>query len=611
MQMTHTVDIEDVDQQLAAIRERALEYEQRYAEDIALVDARYRDSARNLLHYIALRKADIRELQQDLAVLGLSSLGRAERHVLASITAVQTALQHGAGSALTSPLAFRHPSADRNKTAILGEPDAERDVSIMVTMPTEAATDRALVVSILETGMNVARINCARDDKATWAGMVRNIRGATETVGKPCRIIMDLAGPKLRTGPLQEGPKVIHLRPKRGPMGRVNAPRRVRLVPDDVAWTGTKSAVLPVPRECVELAGKRDVIKFRDTRGRKRQMVVVEKDEKGAVAELYKGAYIATGGKLVLHRKKYGEKITYRVGELPAIERPLLLRPGDTLLLHRESIPGAPAIKDENGDVLEPAHISCRQPEVLDFVAEGHRVSMNDGKISGIVRSIHADHLELEIRKAKPAGSRLRADKGINFPDSDIRLPGLTVADKKSLEFVVEHADAVSLSFVRRPEDVGVLQEELERLGAAEIGIVLKIETTEAFRHLPRLLLTAMRHYPVAVMIARGDLAVEAGWGRLAELQEELLWICEAAQVPVIWATQVLEGKTKRGLPSRAEISDAAMSQRADCVMLNKGPHILSAIRMLDDILQRMQAHQYKKTPTLRRLRFGKDSATA
>ncbi|MGI9261300.1 MAG: pyruvate kinase, partial [Woeseiaceae bacterium] len=100
------------------------------------------------------------------------------------------------------------------------------------------------------------------------------------------------------------------------------------------------------------------------------------------------------------------------------------------------------------------------------------------------------------------------------------------------------------------------------------------------------------------------DLAVECGWERLAELQEELLWLCEAAQLPVIWATQVLELTTKKGQPSRAEISDAAMSQRADCVMLNKGPHILAAIRMLDNILRRMQVHQYKKTARLDRLRF-------
>jgi pyruvate kinase len=105
-----------------------------------------------------------------------------------------------------------------------------------------------------------------------------------------------------------------------------------------------------------------------------------------------------------------------------------------------------------------------------------------------------------------------------------------------------------------------------------------------------------MRRYPIAVMIARGDLAVECGWARLAELQKEILWICDAARVPVVWATQVLEQEAKKGLPSRAEITDAAESQQADCVMLNKGPHILATIRTLDNILRRMQSLREKKS---------------
>jgi len=105
-------------------------------------------------------------------------------------------------------------------------------------------------------------------------------------------------------------------------------------------------------------------------------------------------------------------------------------------------------------------------------------------------------------------------------------------------------------------------------------------------------------------MIARGDLLVEIGYERLAEVQEEILWLCEAAHVPVVWATQVLEGLAQKGLPSRAEITDAAMGGRAECVMLNKGPHIVEAVRVLDSILQRMQAHQSKKSSRLRRLHF-------
>jgi pyruvate kinase len=105
------------------------------------------------------------------------------------------------------------------------------------------------------------------------------------------------------------------------------------------------------------------------------------------------------------------------------------------------------------------------------------------------------------------------------------------------------------------------------------------------------------------VMIARGDLAVECGYERMAEVQEQILWACEAAHLPVVWATQVLETLARTGLPSRAEITDAAMGERAECVMLNKGPHILDALRMLDDILERMQSHQSKKRPLMRALK--------
>jgi pyruvate kinase len=148
------------------------------------------------------------------------------------------------------------------------------------------------------------------------------------------------------------------------------------------------------------------------------------------------------------------------------------------------------------------------------------------------------------------------------------------------------------------------LSRELTSLGATDLATVIKVETRQAFEQLPELLLTAVGRWPVGVMIARGDLAIEIGYERLAEVQEEILWISEAAHAPVIWATAVLETLAKKGIPSRAEITDAAMSQRAECVMLNKGPHVLDAIRVLDDILRRMDAHQRKKTAFLRPLRI-------
>lgn len=111
-----------------------------------------------------------------------------------------------------------------------------------------------------------------------------------------------------------------------------------------------------------------------------------------------------------------------------------------------------------------------------------------------------------------------------------------------------------------------------------------------------------MESFPVGVMIARGDLAVEIGFERLAEVQEEILWLCEAAHLPSIWATQVLDELAQTGVPSRAEVTDASMAVRAECVMLNKGPFVDRAVRVLDDILRRMEHHTYKKRALYRRL---------
>jgi len=606
--VTNFVDILKVSDQLESLHKRALEFEARYTEELALVHPSLRHGAKNLVHYLALRQSDIRALQEDLAALGLSSLGRAERDVMASIHAVQSAMSRPPQNTDNGEIDDREsqiPSEARNdehRKAVLGRCPGDRDTSIMVTLPTEAASDDFLIPEMLAAGMNIARINCARDNESVWAAMIKKVKSACENSDSECRIFMDLAGPKIRTGDLEPGPRVIHIRPRRDPLGRILAPRHIRFIPEDVVWAGTKAAIIPVPRECIEYAHVGDEIRFKDTRGKKRRLAVIQKDGKGLVLETYKGAYIATGTKLRLHRTEEGEKLSYRVGELPIIEQPILLRPGDTFILHGRNIPGAAAVEGDDGQAIMDAHISCRQPEVFEFVCAGDRISLNDGKIEGIVQTVSEDQLETEITKAKPTGSRLRSDRGINFPDSDICIPGLTASDKENLKFVTKHADAVGLSFVRTPVDVELLKAEMEILGATELGLVLKIETKKGFKNLPRLLLTAMQRYPVAVMIARGDLAVECGWERLAELQEEILWMCAAAQVPVIWATQVLELNAKKGQPSRAEISDAAMSEQADCVMLNKGPHIIATIRMLDNILRRMRGHQDKRAARLKKL---------
>jgi pyruvate kinase len=132
---------------------------------------------------------------------------------------------------------------------------------------------------------------------------------------------------------------------------------------------------------------------------------------------------------------------------------------------------------------------------------------------------------------------------------------------------------------------------------------VLKIETATAFRNLPEIILSALRHDRVGAMIARGDLGVEVGFERMAELQDEIASVCAAAHLQVIWATQVLDNLAKKGMPSRAEVGDVVLAARTQCVMLNKGPHVIAAVRFLADVLQRMEGDQDKHFRLLRALK--------
>jgi pyruvate kinase len=247
---------------------------------------------------------------------------------------------------------------------------------------------------------------------------------------------------------------------------------------------------------------------------------------------------------------------------------------------------------------------SCATPDVLRQVGPGAVVSIKDGLIRGQVDEVREEGLVVAVTRTPPDGQPLENEKGINFPSTALTVSPLTEQDLKDLDFVAEHADIVAYSFVQRREDIAWLQRELlaRRPDCAPMAIVAKIETQLSFTNLPELIVQAAGANPFGVMIARGDLAVEIGYERLSEVQEEILWVCEAAHVPVIWATQVLEGLVKRGMPSRGEFTDAAMGNRAECVMLNKGRYIDEGIAVLDNVLCRMERHQVKKSPQLRAL---------
>jgi pyruvate kinase len=452
------------------------------------------NSSLNLAYYLALRRHDLRSLQAALMPWGLSSLGRIEGRVLPNLDAVIATLGKIC-QANTDSLPKRPPIAaffegDRRLQAqtqdLFGITLNHRRVRIMVTLPTEAARDYELVRDLLQRGTDCVRVNCAHDTSSEWAAMIENVRQAEVEVGRACRVMMDLGGPKPRTGAI--------LAP--------NAQERI------------------------------------------------------------------------FH--------------------------GEHLLLIRDLIGDGPTTVDSTY-----FQASCSLPEILDQLQVGATVWIDDGHIGAQVESVTQPGVLLRITHANLKGSKLRPDKGLNFPDTELHLSPLTDKDLQDLDFVATHADIVGYSFVQTPADIERLQQELQiRLSERSFipGIVAKIETPQAVRNLPDLIVQAAGKQPFGIMIARGDLAVEIGYQRLAEMQEEILWLCEAAHIPVIWATQVLETLVKKGIPSRAEMTDAAMAERAECVMLNKGPYVAEAVTILDDVLTRMEAHQLKKTPQLRAL---------
>ena len=288
------------------------------------------------------------------------------------------------------------------------------------------------------------------------------------------------------------------------------------------------------------------------------------------------------------------------------IKSAIPIQVGEHIILTKRETLGKKSLFGDVNQQLEKAEIGVLLSEIIDDVKEGDIVLFDDGMIKSRVISKKEDEVELVITDSYK--SKLSSHKGINLPNTVLNLPALTQKDIEHLPFVCKYADIVGYSFVRTADDVKVLYEELKKNNAENLGIVFKIENKEAFENLPDILIQGMERNKIGVMIARGDLAVEIGFERISEVQNQILWLCEAAHIPVIWATQVLENLAKTGIPTRAEISDAALGVQAECVMLNKGPYINEAIKILKDILKRMEGHSFKKKNELRALNVAKKS---
>ena len=431
-------------------------------------------NAINLLHYLSLRSLDIRELQDALHAAGLSSMASSESHIRGQLLAIMQRL----GMEIQVPEnVFRYESGKKSlakkSTALFGKKQTEAVPYIMITFDTALADDYAKVKNLLQSGMNIARINCAHDDESTWFRMIQHIKRASKITGLGCKIYMDLAGPKIRT----------------------------------------------------VLKGK--------------------------------------------------EKLKVEEGQIIYLS-------------------------DEANMEDDKLTVGCTVPGIAEQLNTGETVLFDDGLIEARVEKIESARAKLQVLRISSKKPFIKNEKGINFPESSLLMPALTDYDIRCLSFISKHADIIGYSFVRNTKDILQLQEATGK--KKDLSLVIKIETPEAVKNLPDLLFCGMRQENIGVMIARGDLAVEIGFERMSEIQEEILWICEAAHVPVIWATQVLENLNKSGVATRSEVTDAAHAALADCVMINKGTHIIRTMETLRDILIRSGGHHVKKRYTFRPL---------
>ena len=452
------------------------------------------NSIQNFAYYLALRHYDIRNIQIQLSHYGLADLSQLELYVLPQLDMVRYHLAklcnksiHTSGIEKLYQIDINRHTLYDNTKKIFGKEPENRYTRIMVTLPPEAVQPKT-VASLLEKGMDIARINCSHDNPSDWRAMADNVRFLSNKLHKSCKIYFDIAGPKIRI----------------------------------------------------------------------------------------EGVYTI-------------------------LQNPRLI-PGSTFFLTAEET----MTSYYNQSIV----LSCAYPEVIATLKLNDRLSIDDGHIEAhVVAKKNDGAIFLVDSSAKDDGLKIKATKGLNFPDSKQTLPLITKKDEIALKIAWQYADIVGFSFIQTVADVTAIQHQLDKLygsTAMNIPIILKIETVSAFNSLPDILAVAVGHNPVGVMIARGDLAVEAGYLRLTELQEEILWLCEAAHIPVIWATQILESLIKNGIPTRAEMTDATAACRAEAAMLNKGPYLENGIALLDKVLEAGRENQNKKNATLRSLHVAK-----
>ena len=326
-----------------------------------------------------------------------------------------------------------------------------------------ACDSQDMLEKLAVAGMNVARLNMSHADHQHTAQTIQNIRMVSEAIGRPIGILMDLQGPKIRVGTLQQ---------------------------------------------------------------------------------------------------------------------PADLKPGGFFTLTTRDVPG------DNHEV----HVPFK--ELPQSVSAGQTLLLDDGLIELKVDAV----TETEIRTKVVRGGELKSKKGINLPQSTIRIPSITEKDVKDLDFGIDHeVDMIAMSFVRKPQDVLDLRKKIEDRDS-EIPIISKIEKHEGVKNIDGII-----DVVDGVMVARGDLGIEIPMAEVPIVQKMIISKCNARGIPVITATQMLDSMIRNPIPTRAEATDVANAvfDGTDALMLSGetafGEYPLKAVETMARIAKYTEESTYYK----------------
>ncbi len=381
----------------------------------------------NLAHYLALRELDLQPLQEKLSEAGLSSLDGIEPHVFASLKNVLHILSRALGISTNIDSDNRFPGfregaeiLETNTQRVLGDSHHQRITRIMVTMPAEAASDYALVRNLIEEGMDIARINCAHDDVPVWRQMIANIRQAAADSHAPCRILMDLAGHKIRTGPIPGDTQSLNIKIKKNSRGTSPHTIQFRIIPDGQGNTVPSGNlknefVFPVPHAIYANLTCDDRFSIVDTRGKQRYITIAAPEDQRITGYCDKTIHLATGLQVTWQRRintVFKDQHTFKFVNLNPATRTIRLYAGDNLYLHKQQIPGFIENDASDDKFSTDAHISCSSPDTVDLLELGARVWIDDGKISAYVTDKKSDHVVLRISRTELLQVHTQGDQG-------------------------------------------------------------------------------------------------------------------------------------------------------------------------------------------------------